>query len=529
MRKLSYPGRSNVLAQNGMVATSNPLSSLEAINILQNGGNAIDAAIAASAVQSVVCPSATGIGGDCFAIVALNGKDPIAVNGSGIAPSKANIDFFIENKINEIELTSPHSVTIPGSVHAWCSMHEKYGKVDLKKVFEGAINYAQNGFPVYEVEALAWKEKEGKLRENKNSKELFLRNNRSYKFGEVFKNIPLANTLKKISKDKIKGFYNSDITKDMVKTLNELGGLHTEEDFYNQKTIFSPTISNLYKDNFKIHQCPLNGPGIIVLMMMAMNDKMNIDKYAPSSLERYHLQAEITKVCYEFKETNLGDPSFNSINIEEILSDTFIEKLISKIDINKVYNSKDSYVTSNPETVYLTVVDKDLNSVSFINSICHGFGSGITTSNSGVIFQNRGVNFRLEINHPNVIQGNKRPLHTIIPGLVTNNNNETILSYGVMGGQYQPIGQSHVLQNIIDYKLNIQEAIDLPRIFALNGLLKIEKSLDKEIVNNLEKIGHSISIVENAIGGGQCIKIDREEGVLVGGSDPRKDGMAIGY
>ncbi len=528
MRELSYPGRSNVLAQNGMAATSNPLSSIEAIKILQKGGNAIDAAIAASAVQSVVCPSATGIGGDCFAIISINGKDPIAVNGSGVAPKKANLDFYIDNKISNIGLTSPHSVTIPGSVHAWCSMHEKYGKLDFEEILQGAENYARNGFPVHEVEALAWKEKENKLRENKNSRKLFLRNNRSLNFGEVFKNIPLANTLRVIARDKIKGFYQSEITNDMITTLKSLGGLHTEEDFYSQKTIFSPTISNNY-NNLKIHQCPLNGPGLTVLLMMEMSKKINSKRFKPSSFERYHIQSEITKICYEIKETELGDPQFNNININKFLSDSFIEKLCSKINLNSVYNTKKAYVTSNPETIYLTVVDKDLNSVSFINSICHGFGSGITTSNSGILFQNRGVNFRLEKRHPNVIEGHKRPLHTIIPGLVTNKKNDTLLSYGVMGGQYQPIGQTHVLQNIIDYNLNIQESIDFPRAFALNGKLKVEKSLNTEIVHKLISIGHNVEISANAIGGGQCIKIDRENGILIGGSDPRKDGMAIGY
>ena len=528
MRQLSYPGRSNVLAQNGMAATSNPLSSIEAINILQKGGNAIDAAIAASAVQSVVCPSATGVGGDCFAIISLNGKNPIAVNGSGIAPKKANLDYYIKNKINKIDLSSPHSVTVPGSVHAWCSMHEKYGKLELEEILKGAENYARYGFPVQEVEALSWKEKEGKLKNNKNSRKLFLRNDKSLCFGEVFKNVPLANTLRLIAKDNIKGFYQSDITKEMVKTLNKLGGLHTEEDFYSQQTIFSSTISNSYK-NFIIHQCPLNGPGLIVLLMMAMNEKINSQQYHASSFERYHLQSEITKVCYELKETRLGDPNFNNIKIEEFLNDNFIENLCSKINLKNVYKSKKAYVTSNPETIYLTVVDKNLNAVSFINSICHSFGSGISTLNSGILFQNRGVNFRLEKNHPNVIEGNKRPLHTIIPGLVTNKHNEAVLSYGVMGGQYQPIGQTHVLQNIIDYKLSVQESIDFPRTFALDGVLKVEKSLDERIINELKNVGHKIKIAPNAIGGGQCINIDRQKGILIGGSDSRKDGLAIGY
>ncbi len=528
MRELSYPGRSNVLAQNGMAATSNPLSSIEAIKILQKGGNAIDAAIAASAVQSVVCPSATGIGGDCFAIIALNGKTPISVNGSGRAPKKANLKFFNENKISKIELNSPHSVTIPGSVHAWCSMHEKYGKLDLEEILKGAEDFARNGFPVHEIEAHSWKEKEIRLRENKNTKKIFLKNNNSFKFGEIFKNIPLANTLKLIGKEKIRGFYNSDITKDMVNTLSQLGGLHTEEDFNDHKTVFSSTISSSYK-NLKIHQCPLNGPGVIVLLMMALNDKLNTSQFYQSSYERYHIQAEITKVCYELKETKLGDPEFNDIKIENILSENFLDVLSNKINLEKVYNPKEAFVTSNPETVYLTVVDKDLNTVSFINSICHSFGSCITSNNTGILFQNRGVNFRLEENHPNSIQGNKRPLHTIIPGLVTNFNDESVLSYGVMGGQYQPIGQSHVLQNIFDYNQDVQQALDFPRAFALNGELKVEKSLNPNVVEKLINVGHKVLTVDNAIGGGQCIKIDRANGVLIGGSDPRKDGMAIGY
>ena len=202
-------------------------------------------------------------------------KKPIAVNGSGITPKRANLQFYKDNKIKNIGLTSPHSVTITGAVHAWCSMHEKFGRIDFNEVLNSAENFARKGFPVHEVEAIAWKENEKKLKKNFNSKRLFLNQNLSYSYGEVFKNIPLANTLRIISKNKIKGFYQSEITKDMVKTLNKLGGLHTEEDFYNQKTLFSKTITNSYR-NLKIHQCPLNSPGLVVLMMMAMTEKLNI-------------------------------------------------------------------------------------------------------------------------------------------------------------------------------------------------------------------------------------------------------------
>ena len=528
MRKLYQPGRSNVLSNNAMVATSQPLSSQEALNILKLGGNAVDAAIAASAVLSVVEPGSTGIGGDCFAIIKMNNKKATSVNGSGINPKKANLQYFIENKINSIGLLSPHSVTIPGAVDAWYQMHKKFGKLEFEKLFETAIYYAREGFPVHEIEAFHWKKNEDKLKKNTITKQIFLKNNKAPNFGEKFTNIQLADTLTLIGKKGTKAFYEGEIARDMVKSLNNLGGLHTEEDFYNQNTIFSDTLNSDYK-NYKIHQCPPNGPGIAVNLMMKLLEKFNWNNLNYFDPMRYHIQAEVTKVCFEAKETILGDPQFAKMDIEYLMSNESINNLFNKINLGKVYYSDKLFVTSHPETVYLTVVDENLNAVSFINSICHAFGSGICSENSGILFQNRGVNFRLEKDHPNCIDSNKRPLHTIIPGLLTNNNDETIMSYGVMGGQYQPIGQSHVLQNIFDFGMSMQEAIDAPRAFALNNKLKIENSFSKSSIENLSNLGHDIEIVDEGIGGGQGIIIDRKEGILIGGSDPRKDGLAIGY
>ena len=528
MRKLYQPGRSNVLSNNAMVATSQPLSSQEALNILKLGGNAVDAAIAASAVLSVVEPGSTGIGGDCFAIIKMNNKKATSVNGSGINPKKANLQYFVENKINSIGLLSPHSVTIPGAVDAWYQMHKKFGKLEFEKLFKTAIYYAREGFPVHEIEAFHWKKNEDKLKKNTITKQIFLKNNKAPNFGEKFTNIQLADTLTLIGKKGTKAFYEGEIARDMVKSLNNLGGLHTEEDFYNQNTIFSDTLNSDYK-NYKIHQCPPNGPGIAVHLMMKLLEKFNWNNLNYSDPMRYHIQAEVTKVCFEAKETILGDPQFAKMDIEYLMSNESINNLFNKINLGKVYYSDKLFVTSHPETVYLTVVDENLNAVSFINSICHAFGSGICSENSGILFQNRGVNFRLEKDHPNCIDSNKRPLHTIIPGLLTNNSDETIMSYGVMGGQYQPIGQSHVLQNIFDFGMSMQEAIDAPRAFALNNKLKIENSFSKSSIENLSNLGHDIEIVDEGIGGGQGIIIDRKEGILIGGSDPRKDGLAIGY
>ena len=528
MRKLYQPGRSNVLSNNAMVATSQPLSSQEALNILKLGGNAVDAAIAASAVLSVVEPGSTGIGGDCFAIIKMNNKKATSVNGSGINPKKANLQYFKENKINSIGLLSPHSVTIPGAVDAWYQMHKKFGKLEFEKLFKTAIYYAREGFPVHEIEAFHWKKNEDKLKKNTITKQIFLKNNKAPNFGEKFTNIQLADTLTLIGKKGTKAFYEGEIARDMVKSLNNLGGLHTEEDFYNQNTIFSSTLNSDYK-NYRIHQCPPNGPGIAVHLMMKLLEKFNWNNLNYFDPMRYHIQAEVTKVCFEAKETILGDPQFAKMDIEYLMSNESINNLFNKINLSKVYYSEKLFVTSHPETVYLTVVDENLNAVSFINSICHAFGSGICSENSGILFQNRGVNFRLEKDHPNCIDSNKRPLHTIIPGLLTNNNDETVMSYGVMGGQYQPVGQSHVLQNIFDFDMSMQDAIDAPRAFALNNKLKLENSFSKSSIENLSNLGHDIEIVDEGIGGGQGIIIDRKEGILIGGSDPRKDGLAIGY
>jgi gamma-glutamyltranspeptidase/glutathione hydrolase len=511
-----------------MVATSQPLSSQEAINILKIGGNAVDAAIAASAVLSVIEPGSTGIGGDCFAILNIENKQTLSVNGSGINPKKANLNFFNKNKIDSIGLLSPHSVTIPGAVDAWFKMHQKFGKLDFEQLFITAENYARDGFPVHEIEAHHWKKNENKLRKNKVTQAEFLINNQSPKFATKYKNTKLANTLNIIAKGGSKGFYEGFVARDMVDSLNNLGGTHTEEDFYNQKAIFSDTLISNYKDNY-INQCPPNGPGVIVHLMMKLLNKFNWNNINYLDSQRFHIQAEVTKVCFEIKETMIGDPSFSNFNFESLISENFINELFNKINLDKVYETKEAYVTSHPETVYLTVVDKDLNAVSIINSICHAFGSGICSENTGVLFQNRGVNFRLDEGHPNCIASNKRPLHTIIPGLLTNKNHEAVMSYGVMGGQYQPIGQAHVLQNIFEFGMSLQEAIDTQRAFALNGKLKIEKSFSEKLTKELSNLGHNIQIVEDAIGGGQGIVIDRKEGILIGGSDPRKDGLAIGY
>ena len=518
----------DAISSNGMAATSHPLATEEAIKILKKGGNAVDAAIAASVVLSVVEPNATSIGGDCFAIIKMEGKEPVSYNGSGIAPEKANYEFFKKNNIDTIGLTSPHSVTVPGALDAWKNIHNDFGKLDFEELFLAAINFAKNGFEVTKVVANAWNKNLNKLSQNKNSKNVFLNNGKSYQLSDLRKNIPLGNTLELISKKGVSEFYEGSIANDMVKSLNALGGLHTLEDFSKQKTIKSKTISSEYK-NIQIHQCPPNGPGITVLLMMKLLEKLEINKFNSNSVERFHLEAEVTKQAYKVKEENLADPNFVNVNLDKILSDEFIDNIYESISLNKCSDIGDLNIPNHPETVYLSVVDKDLNTVSMINSVCYAFGSGITTDKTGIILHNRGTNFRVEEGHPNCIEGLKRPLHTIIPGVVLDHNGRSSLSYGVMGGQYQPVGQVHVLNNILDFEMSPQQAITFPRAFHFNNIYKLEKEVSKEIKDGLSKIGHNVVHIDDTHGGGQAIQIDRLKGNLIGGSDPRKDGYAKGY
>ena len=526
MNKSSY--NTDAYSSNAMAATSHPLATEEALKIMKKGGNAIDASIAASIVLSVVEPNATSIGGDCFAIIKMNNKEPVSYNGSGIAPKKANFEFFKEKKINQIGLTSPHSVTIPGAIQAWKNIHDDFGKLDFEELFLGAIDYAKNGFKLTEVVAKAWNNNLKKLYVNENTKKIFLKNGKSYQISDLRKNIPLGNTLELISKKGVKEFYEGSIAEDMVNSLNRVGGLHTIEDFSKQKTIKSKTIFSNYK-NIEIHQCPPNGPGLTVLLMMKLLEKLKIENFKFDSIERFHLEAEITKQAYKVKEENLGDPNFVNLNLKNILEEKYVNNICNNISLNNCSEVGDLNIPNHPETVYLSVVDKDLNTVSIINSVCYAFGSGITTNKTGIIFHNRGTNFRIEEGHPNCIAGLKRPLHTIIPGLILDNNGYSILSYGVMGGQYQPVGQVHVLNNIFDFNMSPQEAISFPRAFHFNNIYKLEKKISEETKKGLTKLGHNTQYIETTHGGGQAIKIDRNKGNLIGGSDPRKDGYAKGF
>jgi gamma-glutamyltranspeptidase/glutathione hydrolase len=528
MRNFHLAGRSTVHARNGMVATSHPQAALAAIETLQAGGTAADAAIAASALLAVIEPQSTGIGGDCFALIQPKGTGKIvAYNGSGRAPAAAKPEWFLERGIDAIPLTSPHAVTIPGAIDAWATILRDHGRFGLDRLLQPAIKAAAEGYVVAPRIAFDWANGFQKLKKGVNTERYLLPGGEAAKTGDVIKQPELAQTLKLIADNGPDAFYKGAVAQDMVETLRGLGGLHTLEDFAEHSTETTSPIGTIYK-GFDVWQCPPNGPGITMLVMLNILSRFDLTKFGPLSVERFHLEAEAARIAYMMREQHIGDPGHVAVDVARILAREFAEEHFSKIALDKLLDLPHVAPPMNPSTVYITVVDEDRNVCSFINSIAHSFGSAIVSNNTGILLQNRGAGFRVQPGHPNCIAPKKRPLHTIIPALATENGRAR-MSFGVMGGQYQPVGQVHVLTNMLDYGLDMQQAIDLPRGLHYEGVYQLEDGVPAEVVEGLKKLGHKTTSVVGPLGGGQGIWIDWDKGTLTGGSDPRKDGCALGY
>ncbi len=528
MRDFQLPGRSTVHGANGMVATSQTASTLVGIEILRRGGNAVDAAIAASAVQAVVEPHSTGLGGDCFALLAIGGSDEIlALNGSGHSPEAATVGAYSDSGIDHIGLTSPHAVTVPGAVDAWIRLLADYGSMPLAKVLEPAIVSAREGYVVHPQSAGSWPKNIEKLKADPSASRIFLPNGRPPVAGEIFRQPELADTLQRIAENGREGFYRGPVAEDLVDHLRSLGGLHTLEDFDSQSCEYVDPIKSSYR-GFDVHQCPPNGQGIAVLLMLGILEGYELSGFAPHSVERMHLECEATRLAFHISEQTVSDPRQVEVPVDDLLSPDHIASLRRKVRIDARMTDVPDTAPMHPETIYLAVVDKDRNAVSFINSICFNFGSGLVGPETGVLLQNRGAAFSLDPEHPNVIAPRKRPRHTILPGMVTKGG-RAIMPFGVMGGQFQPVGQVHVLTNVIDYKMDLQEALDNGRGFHFAGILDLERTIPEETANGLAALGHTVKRAEEPLGSGQAIWIDWGLGTLVGGSDPRKDGQALGY
>lgn len=529
MRDFQLPGRSPAYGRKGMAATSHSLATLTAIDVLRAGGNAVDGAIAASAVLCVVEPQATGIGGDCFVLYApanSNGK-VVTLNGSGKSPQAAELSWFVNQGMKEISLQSPHSVTVPGAVDAWCQLHADYGRTSFSELLQPAIRLATEGYTVHPRVAYDWASLAPKLKATENARRMLLVNGEAPKAGEQHRQPELGETLAAIAQTGRDAFYTGPIAEDMVSYLQSLGGLHTLEDFAAPQSEYVTPISTQYR-GYDVVECPPNGQGLTALIMLNILSGFSLTDYAPMSAERLHLECEAAKLAYGVRDRYVADPDQSNIPLDFLLSEDYAAQLRAKISLDKAMPPlEDSDFPTHPDTVYLCVVDAEGNAVSFINSVFHGFGSGLVSPKTGVVLQNRGAGFVLQEGHRNAIAPSKRPLHTIIPGMLMKAG-KAVMPFGVMGGQYQPTGHAHFLTNLLDYRMDIQSALDFPRVFHDGKVCTVEQGVSQQQRNKLTELGHKVVSAASPHGGGQAIWIDADKG-LIGGSDPRKDGSALGY
>lgn len=532
MRNFDLPGRSPVYTRNGMACTSHTQSTQVAVDVLQAGGNALDAAIAACAMQCVVEPQSTGIGGDCFALYAPEGRGvPVAYNGSGRAPAAASVEALHKLGVTELQRNSPHSVIVPGAVDAWIQLHEDHGCMPFAELLQPAIDTAREGYPLAPRVQLDIKSQVEYLRQFERASRLYLEKGDVPAVGSVRKLPELADSLAAIAMDGRDVFYRGHLAENMVRELADLGGLHTMEDFASARGEYVTPISTDFR-GLTVYECPPNGQGMIALLLLNMMSAAGIDKNGPLTLERIHFEIEACRLAYRVRDQYLADPTQAQIPVKEILSKEFAAKLVASIDPSKTTVPPiDLEPSSHKDTVYISVVDKHRNVCSFINTVFWPFGSGITSSD-GIVLTNRGMGFSMDPASPNCIAPGKRPLHTIIPGMASRDD-KIELCFGVMGGEYQAMGQQQFLTRYLDYGCDIQEAMDLPRFMPdpFTGELEIESSIDAQVLEQLTARGHRLVPTADAkpVGGSQAIAIDWDNRVLVGGSDPRKDGCAGGY
>jgi gamma-glutamyltranspeptidase / glutathione hydrolase len=527
MRDFELPGRSVAYGENGMAATSHPLATLTALDVLRAGGNAVDAAIAAVAVQCVVEPAMTGIGGDCFVLLAPAAGGVVALNGSGRAPAAATAAHLRELGVGEIAGTA-HAVTVPGAIDAWARLLERHGTRDLAELLQPAIRCADDGFVVTPRVAWDWARDGERLLRSSGGRVSYLPDDRAPVAGQKMRFPALANTLRRIAARGPDAFYRGELAERMVAYLRSEGGLHTLDDFAAAAGEFVDPITTAYR-GLEVFECPPNGQGVIALLMLNILEGFDLASLDPTGARRLHLEAETTRLAFRDRNACLADPAAVDVPLARLLDKDYAAALRCLIDPERALDALPApLLPEHRDTVYLTVVDRDRNLVSLINSVFDSFGSGLVCAETGVLFHDRGKSFVLDPGHPNVIAPGKRPMHTIIPGLAFEGGRPTI-GFGVMGGHYQPVGHAHVLTNLVDFGLDPQAALDAPRAFAQDGELRLEAGVSQTTAQAVAELGHRVVRWGRPLGGGQMIVIDHARGVLIGGSDPRKDGLALGY
>ncbi len=534
-----HASRSEVLAQHGMVATSQPLATQVALDILKKGGSAVDAAIAANAMLGLVEPTGCGIGGDLFAIVwDAEEKKLMGLNASGRSPKSLTKDYFAEQGLNKIPPFGPLPVSVPGAVDGWFTLHKKYGKLTMSKLLTPAIRYAKNGFPVSELIAYYWKVNAKRIGEYEGFADIYLPNGRAPKKGDIFKNPALAATYEKLASGGRDAFYKGDIARTIAAYMKEQGGFLSYEDLASHKSEWITPVSTNYR-GYDVWELPPNGQGIAALQILNILEQYDIEGMGFGSAEYIHTFVEAKKLAFEDRAKYYADPAFNDIPVDWLISKEYAQERRQLIKPKKAAKRYDAGI-NHGDTIYLTVADAKGNMVSLIQSNYRGMGSGMTPTGLGFILQNRGELFTLEEGHFNEYEPGKRPFHTIIPAFVTRNN-QPWLSFGVMGGGAQPQMHAQVLVNIIDFGMNLQEAGDAARILHSGsssptgelmtdgGVVSLESGIDEQVKRTLMRWGHTLQPVNGAYGGYQAIGFDPRRKLYIGASESRKDGQAAGF
>lgn len=516
------------VAAHGMVVSSQPLATQAGLDILKRGGNAVDATVCMAAVLNVVEPMMTGVGGDAFILIYLAKTGEIkALNASGRAPYAATPDYFRDKKIGEIPDGGMLPVTVPGALDGWALVTERYGTMSLGDLLQPAILYADEGFPVAEKAAHEWRKAIGKLSAHPNSAAQYLANGRAPKAGEIFRQKNLAGSLKKIAASGKNVFYGGELSEEIVEFSRQNGGLLSLKDFSDHASTWVEPIKTDYR-GYEVIEMPPNTQGMTVLQMLNMLERFDVRALGYGSAEYIHLLVETKKLAFADRDRYLADPDVVHVPVAKLIGKPYAAERATEIDPNHAKEYPPGRVAAYGDTQVFCAVDKDGNAVSFINSLFESFGCGLVGGNTGIMLQNRGKLFSLDPAHPNCVAPHKRSQHTIMPAMVFKDK-KPFLIFGVTGAHMQPQGQVQVLANMIDFGMPLQTAMDAPRVNHLDGFeVALEPGFDASVVKVLKRKGHKIVGAAN-FGGSQGIMIHPECGTLLGGSDPRKDGCALGY
>jgi gamma-glutamyltranspeptidase / glutathione hydrolase len=537
---LAFATRSEVIAQNGMAATSHPLATQVALDILKKGGSAVDAAIAANACLGLMEPVGCGIGGDLFAIVwdAKTGQ-LYGLNASGRSPGSLSLEYFRQQGMSRIPSFGPLSVSVPGCVDGWFELHGKFGRLPMQEILQPAIRYARNGFPLTDVIAYYFQRNVRALSSYPGIGETYMPDGRVPGKGEVFRNPYLANTLEKIAMEGRDAFYKGDIARTVGQYIRQQGGFLAYEDFAAHRSTWVDPVSVNYR-GYDVWELPPNGQGIAALQILNLLEAYDLKKLGFGSPDYVHLFVEAKKLAFEDRARYYADPEFTKVPVDQLISKEYAQDRRQLIDMKHAARAQDPGVLQHGETIYLTTADREGNMVSLIQSNYRGMGSGMCPPGLGFVLQNRGESFSLEEGHPNVFEPRKRPFHTIIPCFITRDGKPWI-SFGVMGGPMQPQGHVQIVVNLIDFDMNLQEAGDAPRInhdgsseptgerMESGGIVYLESGFGFDTVSELMRRGHKVQFALGEFGGYQAIMWDERNRVFHGASESRKDGQAAGF